>query len=65
MRGKNLLIIILTVALFLSASVLGVTTVYRVSEVTVNAPVVSEEAKSEAQALQTRLKEAYARQLHL
>lgn len=62
MRGKNLLIIILTAVLFLSASVLGVTTVYRVSEVTVNAPVVSEEAKSEAQALQMRLQEAYARQ---
>ena len=62
MRGKNLLIIIFTVLVFLSASVLGVSTVYRVSEVTVTAPVVSEEAKTEAQALQTRLKEAYAKQ---
>ncbi|MBQ8684873.1 MAG: hypothetical protein IJ514_01725 [Clostridia bacterium] len=61
MRGKNVLIIILTVIVFLSAAVLGVSTVYRVSEVTVNAPVVSEEAKSEAESLQKRLEEAYAR----
>ena len=62
MRGKNVLKSKLTVLIFLSASVVGVTTVYRVSEVTVQAPVISSEAKTEAQALQNRLKDAYAQQ---
>ena len=62
MRGKNVVIILLTVVLFLSVSVLGVATVYRVSDVTVNAPVVSDEAKTEAQALQARLLQAYDKQ---
>ena len=59
MRKHKWLVIILTVILFVSGSVLGVSTVYRVREVTVFAPVVSDEAKTEADELQRRLNEAY------
>lgn len=62
MRKKNVLVILLTVLIFLSVSVLGVSTVYRVSNVTVRAPVVSEAAKVEAQALQAKLAAAYEKQ---
>ena len=62
MRKKNVLVIILTVLIFLSAAVLGVSTVYRVDDVTVNAPVVSEEAKAEARELQNRLSAAYKKE---
>jgi hypothetical protein len=59
MRKKKWLVIILTAILFVSASILGVSTVYRVREVTVLAPIVSEEAKTEAAELQEALNEAY------
>ena len=59
MRKHKLLVVILTVILFLSGTILGVSTVYRVREVTVIAPVVSTEAKVEADELQKRLNEAY------
>lgn len=62
MRKKNVLVIILTALLFLSATVLGVSTVYRVDDVMLNAPVVSEEAKTEAQELQKKLSAAYKKQ---
>ena len=59
MRGKKILIILLTLLVFLSVTTLGVSTVFRVEEVTVIAPVVSEEAKAEASDLQNRLQKAY------
>ena len=62
MRKKNALVIILTCLLFFSAVTLGVSTVYRVNAVTVNAPVVSEAAKTEADELQARLQAAYDKQ---
>lgn len=62
MKKKNVLVIILTALIFLSAVVLGVSTVYRVDAVSVDASVVSEEAKTEAAELQTRLTEAYKKQ---
>lgn len=62
MRKKNVLIIFLTVLVFLSVALLGVTTVYRVNSVTVRAPVVSEAAKAEAEELQKKLTEAYEKQ---
>ena len=59
MRKKNGLVIILTLLIFLSSAVLGVSTVYRVNAVSVRASVVSEEAKAEADALQELLRQAY------
>ncbi len=59
MRKNKLLVVILTVILFLSGTILGVSTVYRVREVTVISPVVSSEAQAEAKELQLRLNEAY------
>lgn len=61
MRGKKVIVIILSFLIFLSVAILGVSTVYRVEEVTVIAPVVSDEAKGEASDLQTRLNEVYAK----
>lgn len=62
MQKKNVLVILLTIVVFLSAVVLGVTTVYRVDTVTLNASVVSKAAKVEAEALQERLIKAYEKQ---
>ena len=62
MHKKNALVIILTCLLFLSAVMLGVSTVYRVNAVTVHAPVVSQAAKAEADELQARLQAAYDKQ---
>lgn len=59
MQKKKIIVIILTVLIFLSASILGVSAVYRVADVTVNAPVVSLEAQAEAVELQQRLQKAY------
>ena len=56
---KKLWVILLTALVFLSGSVLGVSTVYRVDEVTVDALVVSKEAEAEAETLKDRLEEAY------
>lgn len=62
MRKKKALIIVLTVLIFLSAAVLGVSAVYRVNAVTVRSSVVSDEAKTEADALQALLQKAYDKQ---
>lgn len=62
MQKKNVLIIVLTVLIFLSATVLGAATVYRVSDVAVRAPVVSEAAKTEVEDLQKQLTAAYGKQ---
>lgn len=59
MRRKKIRVIILTALLFLSVVVLGISSVYRVNGVTVEASLVSEEAFSEAEALKIRLEEAY------
>lgn len=59
MQKKTLLIILLTVLVFLSACTLGVSTVYRVDEVTVRAATLSEEAETEAAQLRDCLQEAY------
>lgn len=62
MAKKNILIIILTALVFLSAVTLGVATTYRIDDVCVRPITVSDEAQDEAQTLQARLKEAYAGQ---
>ena len=59
MRKKKVWVFILTLLMFLSAAVLGISTVYRVNEVTLYAPVVSQEAQLEAKALQDKLFAAY------
>lgn len=58
---KKVLVILLTVLVFLSACVLGVTTVYRVDEVTliVQAVSESEEAETEEKALRDSLLKVY------
>ena len=61
MKHKSILVIILTVLVFLSAPVLGVSSVYQVEEVTVRTSLVSEAAQAEAEALQKRLLEVYER----
>ncbi len=59
MHKKNVIAIILTAVIFISAAVLGVSSVYRVSAVTLDAPVISEAAKEEAAELQKLLLERY------
>ncbi len=59
MKRKKLLIILLTVLVFLSSAVLGITSVYRIDEVVVEAQTISATAEEEAAALQTRLLAAY------
>ncbi len=59
MTKRNWIIILLSILLFLSAAVLGVSSVYRVDEVTLYAPVISQEAEEEAAAFKTRLLETY------
>lgn len=56
---RKILVIFLTVLLFLSAAVLGVSAVFRVKSVTIEKSTVSEAASIEAEALQQRLEEAY------
>ena len=58
---RKILVVVLTILIFLSVGLLGFSTVYRVESVTVNATVVSDAARVEAQALQERLTEAYAK----
>lgn len=58
-RKKTIWIIVLTAVIFVSMATLGITSVYRVDTVTLNASVISEEANMEAALLQTRLEEAY------
>ena len=62
MHKKKIIVIILTVVIFLSACVLGISTVYRVKDVAVNVTTVSEAAKNEAEQLKNRLKEEYEKQ---
>ena len=57
---KKLWVILLTVLVFISGSVLGISSVYRVDTVTLKTNLVSQEAKQEAEALQVRLETAYA-----
>ena len=57
--SKKLWVFILSAIFVLSAIILGVTTVYRVDTVTVNATVVSDDAKEAAEELQQRLANAY------
>lgn len=56
---KKIITIVLTAILFLSAVVLGVNSVYRVSEVALEINYVSEEAKEEAELLEERLYTVY------
>lgn len=57
---KKILVIVLTVLIFLSAALLGTTSVFRVDSVTLVSSVVSAQAKQEANELRARLNEAYA-----
>lgn len=59
---KKVLTILLTVALFLAATALGIDNVYRVSEVSLEINYVSEEAKSEAESLEKELTALYEKQ---
>ena len=60
MKKKTIVTVILTLVVVLSATVRGVANVFRVDGVVLNAPVVSEAAKGEAEALQKELEECYA-----
>ncbi len=56
---KKLWVILLTVLVFLSVTVLGVSAACRVEQVTLNASLVTQESKAEAQRLQALLEDAY------
>ena len=56
---KKIITIVLTAVLFLSAVVLGINSVYRVTEVALEINFVSEDAKTEAEELKARLLETY------
>ena len=56
---KKLWTILLTIFVFLSGSMLGISAVYRVDTVTVNVNYVTEVAKLEGETLQARLEEEY------
>ena len=56
---KKKIVIVLTAVVVLAASILSITTVFRVRGVTVNTTVISEVAKGEAQQLQERLLKEY------
>ncbi len=58
---KKVLTILLTVVLFLSAVALGVSSVFRVDEVTVSVTLLSEQGRAQATQIQTALKKRYAR----
>ena len=62
MRKKTLVTVLLTVILFISACVLTVATVYRVSAVTLEISVVSEEAKGEAEELEKAIAAKYKKE---
>ena len=62
MRTKNVLVILMTILVFLSAVLLGVSSVYRIDEVFVCASTVSMDAKTEADELRKRLLEVYQKQ---
>ena len=56
---KRLWTILLTAFVFLSGTALGVSSVYRVRDVTVNVSYVTEEARVEGETLQACLQDAY------
>ncbi len=56
---KKIWIIILTVLVFLSGTMLGISAVYRVKDVTVNVSYVTAEARAAGEQLQTELEEIY------
>ena len=56
---KKWLIILLTVALFLGATVLGVSATFRVNAVTLHSSEISQSAKTEAEDLLKRLEDVY------
>lgn len=60
---KKWIVIVLTVLLFLSAALIGVTSVYRIDGVTVVASVVTDAAKDEAVELERRLNASYENQI--
>lgn len=62
MKAKKIVTIILTILVFLSAVVLGVSTVYRVDDVRVDIVALSQEGDAESKNLQTRLKQLYYKQ---
>ena len=62
MRKKSVIVIFLTVLILLSGVALGVSSVYRVEFVCVNAPLVSIAAKDEVDDLQEKLQAAYEKQ---
>ena len=62
MLKRNITVIILTALVFLSAVFLGVSTVFRVSEVAIVATTVSSQAQGEVEQLQRELDEAYDKQ---
>lgn len=59
---KKILVIILTVLVFISGSILGFATVFRVSDVVVRVSAISDEADIEAKELRTRLAKAYEKE---
>lgn len=59
---KKIWVIILTVLIFLSGATLGLTTVFRVSDVVVEVSASSVDAEAEAQDLRARLRELYAKE---
>lgn len=62
MHKRNLIAIILTVIIFIAAAILGVTSVYRVSAVTLDVSVISEAARTEADELQKKLLQRYEKE---
>ena len=58
---RTLWIVLLTVVVFLSAVVLGITTVFRVDEVTLIPQIVSEDAEEETLEMHQLLEEAYVK----
>lgn len=60
--AKKIIVVILTVLLFISAACLGVTTVFRVKGVAVEASMVSKAAEEEAMEIKLLLEEAYMRE---
>ena len=61
MKTRKIKLISSFVALTMVSAVLGVSTVYRIEKVTVEASLVSEEAKAESEHLQKELEELYQR----
>ena len=59
MHKRNVIAIILTALIFIAAALIGVSSVYRVSAVTLDVSVISEAAKGEADELQRKLAERY------